>query len=446
MLPTEFTNRMQRLLAAEADAFFASYCLPPNVGLRHNPLKVTPMPPLPQFGLTPVPWAPHGFYYDPQTRPGLCAWHEAGVYYLQEPSAMAPAVLLQAAPGQRVLDLCAAPGGKSTQLAADMAGQGLLVCNEIHTGRAKILSRNVERMAIANALVLNETPQRLASRFPRYFDKILVDAPCSGEGMFRKEEAALAQWTPELPVQCALRQAEILDLAETMLRPGGQIVYSTCTFSPQENEGVISRFLHTHPGYRVLPVSGPHFSPGRPDWIDHPAPGVENAVRLWPHKLRGEGHFAALIQSPGQLPLPESVPGPGRDKLPSELDQFCRETGITLPEGNLLFFGQTLYWVPRICPDLAGLRVLRAGLELGQIKKGRLDPAHALALWLKTAARVQSFPADSREIAAYWHGETLPGSQAGWTLIQADGISLGWAKGSGGQLKNHFPKGLRRPY
>ena len=224
MLPEGFTKRMQALLGADFDAFAASYDRPRSVGLRLNPLKTDAPPALAQFGLSPVPWAENGFYYDGASRPGLSPYHDAGLYYLQEPSAMAPAGLLDVHPGERVLDLCAAPGGKSTQLAAALRGEGLLVCNEIHPKRARILSGNIERLGIANALVLNEHPKQLAERFPCWFDKILVDAPCSGEGMFRKEEAAVTDWSEETVEMCARRQQEILHSAAAMLRGGGRSI------------------------------------------------------------------------------------------------------------------------------------------------------------------------------------------------------------------------------
>lgn len=288
MLPQEFLQRMARQLGPELEAFLASYDRPRAVGLRLNPLKA-PAPPSLPFALEPVPWAENGFWYPPEERPGLHPWHEAGLYYLQEPSAMAPAELLAPETGMRVLDLCAAPGGKATQLAAKLQGRGLLVCNEYNSKRAAVLSQNIERMAVANALVLNETPQHLAQRLPGWFHRVLVDAPCSGEGMFRKEAAALADWSPALVDMCARRQGEILDAAAALVAPGGRLVYSTCTFSPQENEWAVAAFLRRHPEFSIVPVDG--FSPGGPE-----APGT---VRLWPYKLRGEGHYAALLEKPG---------------------------------------------------------------------------------------------------------------------------------------------------
>ena len=444
MIPEAFTQRMKKLLGEDYDAFAQSYERPRAAALRLNPLKTDELPGLPQFGLKPVPWEPSGYYYDPETRPGKSAYHEAGLYYLQEASAMAPAALLDARPGERVLDLCAAPGGKSTQIAGYMRGRGLLVCNEINPKRAKILASNIERLGISNALVLNEHPQKLAERFEGYFDKILVDAPCSGEGMFRKEEAAVTDWSEETVRMCARRQAEILHSAAGMLRPGGRLVYSTCTFAPVENEGSVSAFLHTHPAFSVEKISVPWFSPGRPDWVEDPAPGLEHTFRLWPHRLLGEGHYCAVLRKAGDE-SGKDLPAEPAAKTPKELETFCRETGAALPEGKIILFGTNVYLAPQELPSLKGLRVLRAGLELGEVLKNRFGPAHAWALWLKDLKNTVSYPEASEEIRRYLAGDVLPGEKQGWTLVTVDGLSLGWAKGDGRVLKNHYPKALRRP-
>lgn len=439
MLPPEFLTRMEALLGAEYPAFLRSYDRPLQKGLRLGRKgKGLDIP----FGLTPLPWAENGFAYDPESRPGKHPYHEAGAYYLQEPSAMAPAALLHPQPGDRVLDLCAAPGGKSTQLADCLGGEGLLVSNEINPKRAKILARNIERMGIANALVLNMHPKDLEGRFAGFFDRIMVDAPCSGEGMFRKEEAASTDWSLETVVMCAQRQKEILRSAANMLRPGGYLCYSTCTFAPEEDEGVMAWFLSEHPDFAPATVQAPWFDPAQPQWAEPYTPDIAKGFRLWPHKLGGEGHFVMLLQragtgDPNVLPTPKSM------KTPPELAAFLQDLDISLPKGTLVQFGASLYLLPPDCPDLKGLKVLRPGLELGVLKKGRFEPAHALALWLSTAARTVDFPADSQAVLDYLHGQVLPGDQTGWTLVTVDGISLGWAKGSGGQLKNHFPKGLR---
>ena len=426
MLPQEFLTRMQAQLGGEYAAFLASLERPRAVALRFEPTK--PRPDLPFVG-QPVPWEENGFYYDPTARPGLHPYHEAGVYYLQEASAMAPVALLQPRPGEWVCDLCAAPGGKTTQIAGRMQGEGFLLCNEFSPKRAKILSRNLERMGIANALVTNEPTDRLAERFPGCFDRVLIDAPCSGEGMFRKEEAAVTDWSEETVAMCARRQAEILHNGAALVRPGGRLVYSTCTFAPAENEEAIAAFLASHPDFAPEAVEAPWF-----------APGENGSFRLWPHKLLGEGHFAAVLRKRGEERRAEPTAEPGV-KLPREWEAFARELGITLPPGKAVQFGQSLYWAPEAMPSLRGLRVERPGLELGVLKKNRFEPSHALALWLQTCKRTHELS----DAAAYMAGEVIPGTQKGWTLMRVGGYSIGWGKGDGTQIKNHYPKGLRRP-
>ena len=429
MLPKEFLNRMENQLGDEYPAFLASLERSRAVALRFNPLKGE-RPTLPFVGAE-VPWEPMGFYYDPDSRPGLHPYHEAGVYYLQEASAMAPVVLLDPQPGEKVCDLCAAPGGKTTQIAGRMGGKGFLLCNEINPKRAKILSRNIERMGVGNALVTNEHPQNLAKRYPDYFDRVLIDAPCSGEGMFRKEEAAVTDWSQETVEMCARRQAEILHSGAQLVRPGGRLVYSTCTFAPEENEQAIAAFLQAHPDFIPETVEAPWFTPG-PD----------GSFRLWPHKLLGEGHFAAVLRRQGEeAPSQKDLPG---EKLPKEWEEFAQKLQITLPAGKAVLFGQSLYWAPVGMPDIRGVKVMRPGLELGEVKKGRFEPAHALALWLKEASNVQDLTADDRDVASYMHGETISTEQTGWCLVTVDGYSIGWGKGDGKILKNHYPKGLRR--
>lgn len=429
MLPEAFLQRMEAQLGSEYPAFLESLERPRAVALRFNPLKGE-RPVLPFVG-APVPWEPEGFYYDPETRPGLHVYHEAGVYYLQEASAMAPVALLDPKPGERICDLCAAPGGKTTQIAGRMLGRGFLVCNEINPKRAKILSRNIERMGVANALVTNEHPETLASRFPGFFDRVLVDAPCSGEGMFRKEEAAVTDWSQETVQMCARRQREILDSAARLVRPGGRLVYSTCTFAPEEDEETVGAFLEAHPEFAPEPVDAPWFVSGK-----------NASYRMWPHKLLGEGHFAAVLRkTQGES---EDIPACPGGKCPKAWESFAKELDITLPEGKAVSFGQSLYWAPTELPELNRLKVLRPGLELGTERKGRFEPAHALALWLKTCAVTESFPPESPEMKAYLHGDVVPSGKKGWCLVQAGGYAIGWGKGDGSVLKNHYPKGLRR--
>ena len=431
MLPEKFLARMQQQLGDEYDEYLRSLQRPRAVALRFNPLKGA-IPVLPFMG-EPVPWEPMGYYYDPDSRPGLHPYHEAGVYYLQEASAMASAALLEPQPGEIILDLCAAPGGKSTQIAGRMQGQGLLVSNEIHPKRAKILSRNIERLGIGNAVVTGEAPAALADRFPGFFHRIMVDAPCSGEGMFRKEEAAITDWSEENVEMCARRQAEILDCAAVMLRPGGRLVYSTCTFAPQEDEEAVAAFLARHPEFEVEPVNAP--------WFQESRPGM---YRLWPHKLLGEGHFAAVLRKMDCREETADVNFDQPKPLPKAFLSFAKELDIALPDGQAVTFGDTLYWMPRQMPPLQKLRVLRPGLELGTLKKDRFEPSHALALWLKHCKNEISLSPESKELAAYLHGEAIPCAERGWCLVKAGAYSLGWGKGDGNQLKNHYPKGLRK--
>lgn len=429
MLPEAFLLRMKNQLGEEYEEYLKSLERPRAVALRFNPLKGE-RPDLPFVGGK-VPWEEMGCYYDPTARPGLHVYHEAGVYYLQEASAMAPVVLLDPQPGERVCDLCAAPGGKTTQIAGRMGGEGFLLCNEINPKRAKILSRNIERMGVANALVTNEHPETLAARFPGFFHRVLVDAPCSGEGMFRKEEAAVTDWSPETVEMCARRQREILRSAARLVAPGGRLVYSTCTFAPEEDEGAVASFLEEHPEFTPESVEAPWFTPGKP-----------GNYRMWPHKLLGEGHFAAVLRKEGGEEG-EISPMKGETR-PKPWKEFARSMGITLPDGKCVPFGSSLYWAPAELPELGGLKVLRPGLELGTVKKDRFEPAHALALWLKSCENVQDYPPESREMAAYLHGEVVPSEKKGWCLVTAGGYSIGWGKGDGQMLKNHYPKGLRR--
>ena len=431
MLPEAFLARMRRQLGDEYEEYLVSLQRPRAVALRFNPLKGE-APALP-FVEEPVLWEPTGYYYAPDARPGLHPYHEAGVYYLQEASAMAPAALLDPQPGERVLDLCAAPGGKSTQIAGRMRGLGLLVSNEISPKRAKILSQNIERLGIANGVVTSESPATLAERFPDFFHRVMVDAPCSGEGMFRKEEAAVTDWSQETVEMCARRQAEILDCAARMLRPGGRLVYSTCTFAPEEDEETVTAFLAHHPEFAPEPVDAP--------WFQESGPGM---YRLWPHKLRGEGHFAAVLRKMERETEDADFGAEKAVPLPKAWLEFAKELDIRLPEGRAVLFGDTLYWVPAEMPPLHRLKVLRPGLELGTLKKDRFQPAHALALWLRECGNAVTLPPESREIAAYLHGEALPCARKGWCLVKVGAYSLGWGKGDGTQLKNHYPKGLRK--
>lgn len=472
MLPIKYTERMQALLGDEYDDYLESLKGPMIKALRLNPLKAEKAQLLDlcrkSFGdvFEQVPWEPLGYYYpvDNLIRPGASPLHEAGAYYIQEPSAMKPVTLLDVKPGHRVLDLCAAPGGKSCQIAGYLKGEGLLVCNEPVGKRAKILSRNIERMGIGNALVLNETPERLSEGFAGFFDRVLVDAPCSGEGMFRKnEEEALREWSLDNVRMCAERQAGILEHGAGMLAPGGRLVYSTCTFSHEEDEDLVRDFIKSHPGFILVSME-----------------------KLFPHKVRGEGHFMAVLEKEGRGQAVEEDQnvkalkagkadkarltkkcgnkGKARDSRLDAYDDFCLEMfagKLTDEEGyqrRLTFFGDNLYLLPEGAPDLFGLKVERAGLLLGSFKEGgrkevRFEPSHALALFLRPdmvrktdEAAAKAVNITIEEAEDYIKGMTLNNLTVynkGWVLVCVEGLSLGWGKLVNGTLKNHYPKGLR---
>lgn len=454
VLPGAFAERMQRLLGGEYEAFAASYGQGRQYGLRRNLQKGTEeefirvMP----FPLEKVTWTREGYYYDAAAQPGRHVLHEAGAYYIQEPSAMAAVEALAPQPGERILDLCAAPGGKSTQIAGRMQGQGLLISNEVIGERARILSQNVERMGISNCVVCSEKPERMSALFPSFFDRVLVDAPCSGEGMFRKEEAARQEWSPEAVRMCAERQAMILEEAAKTVKPGGVLVYSTCTFSPEENEGTISAFLRAHDEYNIEETALEGIlSPGRADWVEQPAAGIGHTLRLWPHLLRGEGHYIARLRKQGQITDKKPVQGAGDKKLCKLIEGFLREelgigdAWIARHPGRLVRFGEQIYLMPEEMTSLEGLRILRPGLQLAAEKKNRFEPAHALALTLLPGDSSRMYGLTGQEAAVYLRGESLAcGEQRGWTVLSYEGYALGFGKASGGQMKNHYPKGLRK--
>ncbi len=469
MLPKLFLERMGQLLGSELDAFLDAYEKPAFRALRVNSGKADRERFLKQapFALQPVSWEPCGYYYQKDDTPGKHPYHEAGVYYIQEPSAMAPAGYLMAEDSgspvsaeqmeqERILDLCAAPGGKSTQIAAKMGGKGILISNEIHPSRARILSQNIERMGITNAMVLNETPEKLCRVFDGFFTRILVDAPCSGEGMFRKNGEAVREWSMENITLCADRQDKILDCAASMLAPGGKLVYSTCTFAPEENEGSISRFLRRHPEFYIVPVNRqPGMCSGMPELAECSAEGLEHTVRLFPHRIDGEGHFIAALRKQGQYTEASLSAGLGngieRGLAKGEADctewkKFAEDMLKFQFDGKLLRFGDYLYRIPQGMPSVQKLKVLRQGLWLGTLKKNRLEPSHALALALKPEQAVYTadFSYNSGEIRAYLNGQTIPyQGENGWYLVLADGYGIGWGKLVGGIMKNHYPKGLR---
>ncbi len=459
-LPPDYLARMARLLGAEYPAFRAVYDHPAQSGLRVNTLKVTPeqFTAISPFALEPTGLAPEAFLISDEDRPGVHPYHAAGLYYLQDPSAMAVVPLLDPQPGERILDLAAAPGGKATHIAARLAGRGLLVANEVHPKRAWDLAGNLERWGVRNAMILNEEPERLAERLPGYFDRVLLDAPCSGEGLFRKTPAARAEWSGALVEGCARRQDALLAQAHRLVRPGGILVYSTCTFAPEEDEAVIARFLADHPDYELVATADlPGLTPGRPEWApDTQGNALCNAKRLWPHIGPGEGHFIAVLRNSGG-PETKFVDGRHRAHAPADAAhaatayyrEFC-DAHLTGAPGadRLKLEGAYLYALPEGAPPLDGLRVIHPGWWLGVVKTGRFEPSHALALGLTPAEARQSrdLTPDDPRLAAYLRGEGFrdPGAP-GWTLVTVGGYPVGWGKRVNDMLKSHLPKGLRRP-
>ncbi|MBP3218696.1 MAG: RsmF rRNA methyltransferase first C-terminal domain-containing protein [Lachnospiraceae bacterium] len=539
---------MKQELGGEAEAFLASYRAPRQQALRLNPAKcgfhkenidrpnqsksdtqaaadsmkctdgtggdeecmrrlTAEVLEIPENELESVPWARHAYYFSEDQRPGRNPLHDAVLYYIQEPSAMVTVGELEDYLRKirrkgpfRALDLCAAPGGKSTQLLTmlrefdqlscenrrdQQTAQSILISNEIIPSRAAILSENLERFGAVGTLVTNESPERLAARFPSYFDLMVVDAPCSGEGMFRKEEAAVREWSPENVAMCAQRQRQILEQAAVMLANGGVLAYSTCTFSQEENEQNAAWLAETHPELKLMQTR-----------------------RQYPHQVRGEGHFVALFQKDGEpvdrsdllgnrrgkaemLSEMGSAEKVGRnlkisknkrsgktakggnnnvltesvntwnafareifklDRKPEEgmgcaVSQILPEPDKVVPEQAVLF-GEELSLLPAgvSAAQLAGLKVLRPGLHLGTVKKNRFEPSHALALALTKDEVIHSFELDEEQATRYLRGETIPldADLKGWVLVTYRGVSIGWGKAAGGILKNHYPKGLRR--
>lgn len=426
--PEAFLDRMRGQLKNEMPAFLRALNEPALRGIRFNPMKPCRMEMIPGIGEK-IPWEPEGYYLSTESDAGNRVLHEAGAYYIQEPSAMLPARVMNAQPGEKILDLCAAPGGKSTQLAAMMNGQGLLVCNEPVPKRALILSRNIERLGIGNALVISAYPDQIAKQWPEGFDGVQTDAPCSGEGMFRKHPETRTEWSPENAAGCAERQAEILDAAALLVRNGGRIVYSTCTMNPAENEETVRCFLKRHPEFEP---EGFELNGG----IQAP----DGMFMMYPHRFGGEGQFVAKLRKRGNavasLPENRSFSKPDKTETGVVKSFECNAPEITGKIGNVLFS------LPD-CPETGRLKVYRAGIHLGELRGRIFIPDHAWAL----AGSFEKIPFTGLEADAavrYMSGETVDGDTKGWQILTYDGCALGWGKGSDGIIKNHYPKGLRK--
>lgn len=516
-LPNLFEDRMKNLLGDEYEEFLRCYQKPHFGGLRINTLKISPeeFEHLCPFSIKKIPWITNGYYYDINEQPARHPYYYAGLYYIQEPSAMTPASLLPVKPGDRVLDLCAAPGGKSTELGAKLKGEGLLVSNDISSSRAKALLKNIELFGIGNILVLSEAPGKLAQAFPEFFDKILVDAPCSGEGMFRKSPSIMQNWEQYGVEYYNQMQKEIIINSARMLKPGGMMLYSTCTFSPEENEGTIAFLLKECPDFHVidalpdtderkrLGISYEGFDHGRPEWVDGPDE-LRHCIRLWPHKIDGEGHFIALLKKEDRGSYHSDIINDnaatddflsGRDgkkiqtKAVSKNKSFTKNNTILqnkayiqnktsqnksilsdeatgfirhikplsdveglLKQGRILVQQDRVYLVPEGFEEIKGLRTLRQGLYLGDMKKNRFQPSQALAMALKTSdyESVINLSSDDPDVIRYLKCETLTvdgpvdgGDGSGLKLVCVDGFPLGWGKLNNNILKNMYLPGWR---
>lgn len=477
-MPGEYFEARERaLLGTRYDVLYAAPCAVRR-GVTVNGLRCAPQEfaAAVDFGLEPSPFCDAAFLLtDPQLRPGRHAYHHAGVFYVQEPSASVPAGLLGVRPGERVLDLCAAPGGKTSQLAAALRGEGLLVANEYVAARAGVLKSNLERMGVTNALVLNESTARVAAAFPAFFDKVLVDAPCSGEGMFRKEPSMAADWSPEEVQRYSTLQKEILHAAARMVRPGGYLLYSTCTYSPEENEQVVETLLTSGRDtdtenvqasfacaketdeeetcglfqLKELPLY-PGVDRGHPEWSRTGEESLTCCRRFWNHRVKGEGQFAALLRRVDETESPEKAPGPfipAQGGLTGEMRDFFAHCRLAVPEERLQFLKERVFLLPEGCPDLSGLRVVRSGLYLGDCKKKRFEPGQALAMALRKEEydNVLSLPLSDERVERYLRGETIQADGPdGWVLVCVEELPLGWGKSSRGNIKNKIEPGWRK--
>lgn len=449
-LPESFEIRMQEMLGEDFSKYQASLDRPSFHGLRVNTNKISveEFLRISPFSLEPVPWCPNGFYYDEDVQPAKHPYYFAGLYYIQEPSAMTPASVLPIEPGDRVLDICAAPGGKSTELAARLQGTGLLVSNDISHSRAKALLKNLELFGIPNMLVLSEPSNIIAERFEGFFDKILIDAPCSGEGMFRKSNSMIKAWEKNGVELFVNLQQSILREMVTCLRPGGSLVYSTCTFSPEENEQAMDYLLELAPELELqeLPMYE-GFDTGHPEWSRTGKEEVKHCRRLWPHRVKGEGHFVALLkkQESGETHGVNRY-RPAKVKLPEEVWDFLNRIQWDWDESRMELQKERLYYLPEEMPDGKGLRMLRNGLLLGELKKNRFEPSQSLAMALRMEEfeNAISLPASDERVIRYLKGETieLEGGN-GLILFCVDGYPLGWGKLSNGSLKNKYLAGWR---
>lgn len=441
-LPENYIQQMKELLKDDFEAYMQSFEQERYYGLRINTnkisvedfLKISPFP------LEPIPWTDNGFYYQGDKKPAKHPYYYAGLYYLQEPSAMLPAQVLPIEEGEYVLDTCAAPGGKSTELAAKLQNTGLLLSNDISTSRCQGLIKNLELSGSYNTWVCSEDLIDLSKRFAETFDKILVDAPCSGEGMFRKEPHLISSWQERDDTYYPPIQKEILSCAVDMLKPGGMIVYSTCTFSIKENEEVIQAALHRHSDLHLVPI------PKQPGFLS--GVGMEECVRLYPHKIKGEGHFVALLQKEGNAS--KKVFKKENSSLPEAFKEFLKICSFDFSKGCFSIKNDKIIWSPQQLSEHKRWRLLRSGLICGEIKKNHFEPSQAFALALKKEEfkNTADLSVDDPRVIKYLKGETIDiknqdTTSKRWILVCVDGFPLGFGKIDKGIIKNKYAKGWR---
>lgn len=459
-LPVQFKDRMIQLLGEEEFAQYEqSFYEERMYGLRVNTSKISTQEfeKIAPFEIKPIPWIENGFYYDgTKVSPAKHPYYHAGLYYLQEPSAMTPANLLPIEPGDCVLDLCAAPGGKATELGVRLCGDGVLCANDISNSRAKGLLKNLELFGIPNLMVLNETPQKLLDNFGEFYDKILIDAPCSGEGMFRKDPAIMKSWVRKGPQEFAAIQREIVTTAVQMLKPGGMMLYSTCTFAPEENEGTILHLLKECADMEVYEIEYMFegFGHGMPGWLSEDVSGyekqLERCIRIWPHKMNGEGHFIALLHKKG-MKVPNIPVFPGKNVKNEDFDEFLGLLNIHWDKKRFASYQDRVYYMPVGAEHTRGLHVLRSGLLMGECRKNRFEPSQALAMALTAdeCRQVIRLEPDDVRIIKYLKGETIEADDVtdakacGWHLVCVGDYPLGWGKLINGTLKNKYHAGWR---
>jgi 16S rRNA C967 or C1407 C5-methylase (RsmB/RsmF family)/NOL1/NOP2/fmu family ribosome biogenesis protein len=427
-LPEVFLDRMKDMLNQEEfDMFLDSFGQPRHYGLRANTLKISPdklKELLPELGER-VPWCKEGFYFDEGLYPGRLPLYLSGLYYIQEPSAMYPVSISGIKSGDKVLDLCASPGGKSIQAAGLLQNRGILVCNDANPSRISSLIKNIELFGVTNSVIFNKDAKELVPGFEDFFDCVIVDAPCSGEGMFRKDGSIAGSYASIPPAEYARIGSKILESAHLMLNGNGRIIYSTCTFNREENEDVIDRFLDSHYNYTV----------------------INDRKRIWPHKDKGEGHFVCVLKKNDDI-INRSVMNKEECSMPCEFKRFCLENLNDFPKGEFFRKGSSLHFFPIQNHGISRSDHIKRGLYLGEIKNGRFDPSNPLILTLNAQDVKRTLDLGYKEIALdkYLKGETLLGEvgENGFLAVLCEGFTIGWAKRDGSIIKNHYPKTWRR--